>query len=72
MDTGNIIGHHVDFEIIKRFQQFDPRYCVKKFEKLEKRFISTTQDIQTIVKPKARKVETKTFISLYTINNKDE
>ena len=72
MDAGNIVGRHVDFEIIKRFQQFDPRYCVKKFEKLEKRFISTTQDIQTIAKPKARKVETKTFISLYIINNKDE
>ena len=64
MYGGNIIGHHVDFEIIKRFQQFDPRYCTKKFEKLEKRFTSTTQDIQTIAEPKARKVETKTLISL--------
>ena len=63
MDAGNIIGLHVDFEIIKRFQQFDPRYCTKKFQKLEKRF--TTQDIRTIAKPKARKVETKTFIVLH-------
>ena len=64
MDTGNIIGHHVDFEIIKRFQQFDPRYSTTKFDTLEKRFTST-QDIQTIAKPKARKVETKTFIALH-------
>ena len=64
MDAGNIIGHHVDFEIIKRFQQFDPRYCTKKFQKLEKRF--TTQDIRTIAKPKTvRKVETKTFTALH-------
>ena len=65
MDAGNIIGHHVDFEIIKRFQQFDLRYCTKKFQKLEKRF--TTQDIGTIAKPKTtvRKVEIKTFIVLH-------
>ena len=64
MDAGNIIGRHVDFEIIKRFQELDPRYCKKKFEKLEKRF--TTPDIRTIVKPKTvRKVETKTFIVLH-------
>ena len=64
MDVGNIIGHHVDFEIIKRFQQFDPRYCTKKFQKLEKRF--TTQDIRIIAKPKTvRKVETKMFIVLH-------
>jgi SET domain-containing protein len=64
MDAGNIIGRHVDFEIIRRFQQCDPRYCTKKFEKLEKRF--TTPDIRTIAKPKTvRKVETKTFIALH-------
>ena len=59
MDAGNIIGHHVDFEIIKRFQRLNPRYCTKKFQKLEKRF--TTQDIRIIAKPKTtvRKVETK-------------
>ena len=44
MDAGNIIGHHVDFEIIKRFRQLDLRYCAKKFQKLEKRF-TTPQDI---------------------------
>ena len=67
MDAGNIIGHHVDFEIIKRFQQLNPRYCAKKFQKLEKCF--TTQDIRTIAKPKTiRKVETKTFIVLHVGN----
>ena len=59
MDAGNIVGRHVDFRIIKRFQPLDPRYCTKKFQKLENRL--TTQDIRIIAKSKTtvRKVETK-------------
>ena len=64
MDAGNIIGRHVDFQIIKTFQELDPRYCIKKFEKLEQRF-TTPADIRTVVKPKTTvtKLETKTFIA---------
>ena len=68
MDAGNIIGHHVDFEMIKRFQQFDPRYCTKKFQKLEKRFTTPQDNITIIVTTKppktttVTKVETKTSI----------
>jgi hypothetical protein len=64
--AGNIIGRHVDFQIIKRFQELDPRYSIKKFEKLEKRF-----NIPTVAKPPkttVRKVETKTFIALHDGN----
>ena len=64
MNAGNIVGHHVDFEVIKQFQKLDSRYCTKKFKKLEERFI-TRDIIGTIKKPKTvRKVETKTFITL--------
>ena len=38
MDAGNIVGHRLDFEVIKTFQQLDPRYSAKKIQKLEKRF----------------------------------
>ena len=62
MNACNIVGHHVDFEVIKQFQKLDSRYCTEKFQKLEKRLI--TRDIPTIRKPKTvRKVETKTFIT---------
>ena len=62
MNAGNIVGHHVDFEVIKQFQKLDSRYCTEKYKKLEERFI--TRDIIGIVKkPKTvRRVETKTFM----------
>ena len=73
MSAGNIVGHHVDIEVIKQFQKLDPRYSTEKFQKLENRFITprhynTTNnddDIgRTIEKPPKtiRKVETKTFL----------
>ena len=69
MDAGNIVGHHVDFEIIKTYQQLDPRYCAKKFQKLEQRFTTPPQNnipiIVTTKPPKTTtvtKVETKTSI----------
>ena len=62
MNAGNIVGHHVDFEVIKQFQKLDSRYCTKKFKKLEERFI-TRDIIGTVKKPKTvRRVETKTFM----------
>ena len=42
MNAGNIVEHCLDFEVIKTFQELDPRYSAKKFEKLEKRL--TTRD----------------------------
>ena len=60
MDAGDIARRHVDFEIIEKFQRLDPRYCTKKFQKLENRLI--TRDIPIIAKSKTttvRKVETK-------------
>ena len=59
MDAGNIVRRHVDFRIIEKFQRLDPRYCTKKFQKLENRLI--TRDIRIIAKSKTtvRKVETK-------------
>ena len=77
MDAGNIVGHHVDFEIIKTFQQLDPRYCAKKFQKLEQRFTTPPQDnipiIVTRKPPKTTtvtKVETKT--SIFFLHDDDE
>ena len=40
MSAGNIVGHHVDIEVIKQFQKLDPRYSTEKFQKLENRFIT--------------------------------
>ena len=59
----NIVGHHhVDYEVIKKFQQLDSQYSAKKFQKLEERF--TTPIIILPTKPPktmtVKKVETKT------------
>ena len=62
MNAGNIVGHHVDFQVIKQFQKLDSRYCTEKYKKLEERFI-TRDIIGTVKKPKTvRRVETKTFM----------
>ena len=72
MSAGNIVGHHVDIEVIKQFQKLDPRYSAEKFQKLENRFITPRQHdnananddhIGRTKPPKTiRKVETKTFL----------
>ena len=69
MDVNNIFAYHVDFEIIKAFQKLDPGYCVQKFEKLEQRFTTPSQNnIPIIVTTKpsktmtVTKIETKMFI----------
>ena len=74
MDADNIVGHHVDFEIIKRFQQLDPQYCAKKFQKLEQRF-TTPIIILTTKPPKTttvKKVETKTSIVFHHHDEENE
>ena len=67
MNAGNIVGHHVDFRLIKQFQKLDSRYCAEKYKKLEQRFI--TRDVVvvgTVKKPPSnaavRRVQTKTFM----------
>ena len=63
MDVNNIFGHHVDFEIIKTFQQLDPGYCAEKFEKLEQRFtIPPQNNIPIIVTTKPPKTTTVTKV----------
>ena len=78
MDAGNIVGHCLDFEVIKTFQELDPRYSAKKFEKLEKRlttrddipiFVTTTKPSKTI---KVKKVETKKSIVFHQQDDDDE
>ena len=69
MSAGNIVGHHVDIEVIKQFQKLDPRYSTEKFQKLENRFITPDNNNnnigRTIKKPPKtiRKVEAKSFIT---------
>ena len=46
MNGGNIVGHHVDFRIIKQFQKLDSRYCAEKYKKLEQRLI--TRDVVVV------------------------
>ena len=68
----------LDFEVIKTFQQLDPRYSAKKIQKLEKRFttrdnipifVTTTKPSKTI---KVKKVETKTSIVFHQQDDDDE
>ena len=62
MNAGNIVGHRVDFRVIKQFQKLDSRYCAEKYKKLEQRFI-TRHVVGTVKKPKTvRRIETKTFM----------
>ena len=62
----NIVGHHhhVDYEVIKKFQQLDSQYSAKKFQKLEERFTSPIIILPT-KPPKTttvKKVVTKTIV----------
>ena len=79
MNAGNIVEHCRDFEVIKTFQELDPRYSAKKFEKLEKR-LTTRDDIPildtTTTKPsktiQVKKVETKKSIVFHQQQNDDD
>ena len=72
----------LDFEVMKTFQQLDPRYSAKKIQKLEKRFTTppTARDnisiVVTTTKPpktiKVKKVETKTSIVFDQQDDDDE
>ena len=80
MNAGNIVEHCLDFEVIKTFQELDPRYSAKKFEKLEKRLTTRGDDIPildtTTTKPsktiQVKKVETKKSIVFHQQNDDDE
>ena len=81
MNAGNIVEHCLDFEVIKTFQELDPRYSAKKFEKLEKRLTTRGDDDipildTTTTKPsktiQVKKVETKKSIVFHQQDDDDE
>ena len=72
MDADNIVGHHVDYEVIKKL---DSQYSAKKFQKLEERFTNPIIILLPTKPPKTttvKKVETKTSIVFHHHDEENE